>query len=105
MAAYNATGVSQPQQYNDNTGGGDNQAAAGELAKQGVDYAKKSITMYRQEDAELWDLVSALPRLSGVWPYICFFLNIILPGTGTMICSCVGYPEKWSKTQLVVGVV
>ena len=61
--------------------------------------------MYRQEDAELWDLVSGLPRLSGVWPYICFILNIILPGTGTMICSCVGYPEKWSKTQLTIGII
>ena len=63
------------------------------------------MTMYRQEDAELWDLVSSLPRLGGVWPYVCFILNIILPGTGTMICSCVGYPEKWSKTQLIIGLV
>ena len=31
--------------------------------------------------------------------------DLILPGTGTMICSCVGYPEKWSKTQLTIGTI
>ena len=60
---------------------------------------------YRQEDAELWDLMTAVPRLGGPWPYICLVLNIILPGTGTMLMSCIGYPGAWSKTQLTIGVV
>ena len=61
--------------------------------------------MYRQEDAELWDLITSIPRLPGVWPYVCFVLNILIPGIGTMICSCVGFPEKYSKTQLTIGIV
>ena len=50
-------------------------------------------------------MVVNVPRLTGVWPYLCFMLNIILPGVGTMISSCVGYPGAWSKTQLTIGVV
>ena len=45
-----------------------------------------------------------MPRLSGVWPYICFVLNIILPGTGTMLSSCLSQDLYWSKTQLILGV-
>ena len=53
---------------------------------------------FRKEDAELWDLLTAVPRLASIWPYVCFILNIILPGTGTMICSCLGFSGAWSKT-------
>ena len=87
--------VGKPVQYNDS---GDNQAAANDLAHQGIEYGKRSITMYRPEDKELWDLIYDVPRLLGVWPYICCILNVMLPGTGTMISSCVGYTTSWSKT-------
>ena len=72
---------------------------------QGFEYAKSNMVKYRREDAELWDLMTAVPRLGSVWPYVCFVLNIILPGTGTMLMSCLGYPGAWSKTQLTIGVV
>ena len=65
---------------------------------QGIDYAKQNIAKYRKEDAELWELVTAVPRLGGVWPYVCFALNIFIPGTGTMLSSCLGYTGAWSKT-------
>ena len=61
--------------------------------------------MYRKEDLELWEIISDLPRLTGVWPFVVCILNIVLPGTGTMISSCVGYSISWSKTQLVVGLL
>ena len=56
-----------------------------------------------EADTQLWEIVSDVPRLSGVWPYIIFIVNIILPGIGTMITSCIGYQGPWSKTQLTVG--
>ena len=63
------------------------------------------MTAYRQEDAELWSLIVDVPRLTGVFPYVCCILNVILPGTGTMISSCAGYQQSWSKTQLTVGIL
>ena len=75
------------------------------MAMSGYDYAKTNMVKYRKEDAELWDLMTSIPRLSGIWPYVCFVLNIILPGTGTMLMSCLGYPGAWSKTQLGLGMV
>mmetsp|Transcript_24859 Transcript_24859/g.18799 ORF Transcript_24859/g.18799 Transcript_24859/m.18799 type:complete len:86 (-) Transcript_24859:79-336(-) len=36
------------------------------------------------------------------WQYICFILNVIIPGSGTMISSC--YEGHWSKTLFFVGV-
>ena len=102
MAAQaNLPNMPAGQQYGQAEG---NEEAANRLAKQGVDYAKQTMVKYRKEDAELWDLLTSLPRLNGPWPYICFVLNILLPGTGTMICSCLGYPGAWSKTQLTIGV-
>ena len=65
-----------------------NEEAASKIAKQGLEYAKTNMVKYRPEDAELWDLMTQVPRLGGVWPYVCFVLNILLPGTGTMLMSC-----------------
>lgn len=72
---------------------------------QGVEYAKERIVMYQKEDAELWDLLLKLPRLSYTAALVCFFLNIFIPGTGTMLCSCLGYSGAWSKSQLTIGIV
>ena len=94
--------IPQARQYEQST---DNEAQANKLAAQSFEYAKNVAGMYRKEDKELWDLMVNVPRLSGPWPYICFILNIILPGTGTMISSCVGYQGAWSKTQLTIGFV
>ena len=99
-----AANAPKAERYEANPGN-NNEEAAGQLARQGFEYAKNNMAKYRAEDAELWELVTTVPRMGGVWPYVCFILNIVLPGTGTMICSCVGYPEKWSKTQLTIGVI
>ena len=72
---------------------------------QGYEFAKQRVGLYKKEDAELWELVSSVPRLNGVWPYFCGILNVIIPGTGTMISSCIGYEGAWSKTQLTIGII
>ena len=84
---------------------GDNQAAATELARQAGEYAKRSVTVLNPSDVELWNIVSDVPRLQGVWPYVCAILNVVLPGVGTMIAACVGYSLSWSKTQLMAGLL
>lgn len=84
---------------------GDNQAAATELARQAGEYAKRSVTVLNPADVELWSIVSDVPRLQGVWPYVCAILNVVLPGVGTMIAACIGYTLSWSKTQLMAGLL
>lgn len=80
------TGQARPIQ-----GGGrnDNQEAAANLALQGIEYGKRAAFIVNDADKELWGIVSDVPRLHGVWPYICAILNVVLPGSGTMLASCV----------------
>ena len=49
----------------------------------------------------MWALITDVPKLKTPWQYVCFLLNVIIPGSGTMIASCFG--EKWSKTLFLVG--
>ena len=58
--------------------------------------------MTSEADKELWGLVTDVPRLSGAWPYICALLNIVFPGTGTMLAGCLA-EGSWSKTQMIWG--
>ena len=65
-----------------------------------------------ERDAQVWQLITDVPKLKGPWQYICFVLNVIIPGnlyhilrisgSGTMIVSC--FSDKWSKTLFMVGV-
>ena len=77
---------------------GDNQEIASNLAIQGVEYTKRAAFLVNEADKELWSIVSDVPRLQGVWPYVCAILNVVLPGAGTMLASCVADTTSWSKT-------
>mmetsp|Transcript_2424 Transcript_2424/g.1748 ORF Transcript_2424/g.1748 Transcript_2424/m.1748 type:complete len:113 (+) Transcript_2424:61-399(+) len=62
---------------------------------------KESVIAVDEKDRQIWNMVTDVPTLKGIWPYICFILNIFLPGSGTMISSC--FYEVWSKTQFLLG--
>ena len=55
------------------------------------------------QDLRVWELVTMVPVVGNIWSYICFILNVLLPGVGTMLCACLG-DANLNKTQLVVGV-
>ena len=98
-------GNNQNQQIQSRPSSSDNQELANQLAKQAIESGKKSMMVASEADSQLWEIISDVPRLSGVWPYLVFVFNIILPGVGTLITSCVGYSGPWSKTQLSVGLL
>ena len=54
------------------------------------------------QDLRVWELLTMVPEVSNIWAYICLALNVILPGTGTMLVSCLG-DSNINKTQLGVG--
>ena len=60
---------------------------------------------FREQDKEMWLIVSDVPRLHGPWPYVVFVLSIVLPGSGTMVAACAGYTTSWSKCQLFIGML
>ena len=64
--------------------------------RQGTDMLKQGIANISESDAELWKLISDVPLTEVHWSYILGFINVILPGVGTMISSA--FEEKWSKT-------
>ena len=45
----------------------------------------------------------AVPKLEPTLALVCFILNIIFPGVGTMIGACMG--EKFNPTTLVFGLL
>ena len=55
-----------------------------------------------QADVRAWELATNVPELQNLWAYVCLALNVIIPGTGTMICACLG-DENMNKTQLFIG--
>ena len=57
-----------------------------------------------EKDAEVWEILIDVPKVNGLWPYILLILNLFIPGVGTMIAACLGDPNAWSKTQLIIGV-
>ena len=52
----------------------------------------------------VWELCSNVPEISNIWAYVCFVLNLIFPGIGTMLCSCLG-DANVNKTQLTIGLI
>ena len=51
---------------------------------------RQGATGISNEDLRVWELISDVPQLLNIWAYICFLLNVILPGVGTMLCACLG---------------
>ena len=65
---------------------------------------RKGITGISNQDLRVWELCTDVPALGNVWAYIILILNILLPGTGTMIASCLG-DSNVNKTQLTIGII
>ena len=82
---------------------------------QAVNYVKNKMIAIDDKDKQFWLLITDVPRVPTPMQYVCFVVNVIIPGkfelvliisiilgSGTMIASCFG--ERWSKTLFFVGV-
>eukprot|EP00347_Sterkiella_histriomuscorum_P014697 403359895 len=96
MAQQNNRGqvnIQMTNETNTNTNERDKQVA--------MKFMRERVIDYDARDAEVWRLITDVPFISTPWQYVCFILNVIIPGTGTMLSS--GFTEKWSKTLFMVG--
>ena len=51
-----------------------------------------------EDDDYVWEKVKNVPKLSKPLAIFCCFLDIIIPGTGTIVAACATPEEKVSKT-------
>jgi len=65
---------------------------------------KNGMMQINAQDLRIWELVTNVPQVGNVWSYVCLVLNIFIPGTGTMLCACIG-DANMNKTQIGVGLV
>ena len=70
--------------------------------KDGANFAMNALLNVPQADVRAWELATNVPELQNLWAYVCLALNVLIPGTGTMICACLG-DENMNKTQLFIG--
>eukprot|EP00347_Sterkiella_histriomuscorum_P005773 403355324 len=67
-----------------------------------MQFMRERVIDVDEKDRQVWALITDVPKVKTPWQYVCFILNVIVPGLGTMIVS--GFSEKWSKTLFMVGV-
>ena len=41
---------------------------------------KDKVIAIDEKDAQVWQLITDVPKLKAPWQYICFVLNVIIPG-------------------------
>ena len=75
-----------------------NQDKASELARQAYEYGKNSAMTINEADKKLWAVVSNVPLLPQHFAYMCAIMNCILPGSGTILATCLSDKQSWSKT-------
>ena len=97
--------VNEARQIGTKNPNADNQEHASRLANEAIAYGREKAFVVSDQDKELWEIICDVPRLGGVWPYICCILNIVLPGSGTMLAACMADATSWSKVQLTCGIL
>ena len=48
---------------------------------QTVNFVKDRVIGVDDKDRQVWQLITDVPKLKGPWQYICFILNVLIPGT------------------------
>ena len=62
-------------------GGNQSQSTDYEARKQeAMNFMKDKVIDVDANDRELWERITDVPKVSTPWQYICFILNVIIPG-------------------------
>ena len=74
------------------------------LAAQAKEHFKTKVMVVDDVDRQIWELVTNVPRIPKPLAFICAFLNLIIPGFGTIVAACMA-PNNVSKAQVMIGVM
>lgn len=48
---------------------------------------KDKVISVDEKDAQLWRLITDVPMMGTPWQYVCFVLNVIIPGKKLAFCK------------------
>ena len=55
--------------------------------RNGFSYLRTAALTISEKDMRAWEIITDVPVVHNIWGYICLVLNIILPGSGTILAS------------------
>ena len=65
---------------------------------------REKVIKLDDNDKRVWDLLANVPRVSKNLSYLCAVLNLVLPGSGTMVAAC-SASDNVSKVQMTIAVL
>ena len=56
----------------------------------GLNMVKTGLLQVNSQDLRVWELITMVPQVGNIWAYVCCAMNVFIPGSGTMLCACLG---------------
>ena len=56
-----------------------------------------------EPDMKAWQLLTDVPEVHNILSYIVLAINVIVPGSGTMLAACIAESHMANKTQIFAG--
>lgn len=50
------------------------------MKRQAAKFMREKVMAVDEKDREAWNLVTDVPKMKTPWQYLCFILNVIIPG-------------------------
>ena len=67
------------------------------------DHWKNKVVKIDDQDKRVFEIAKDVPKTHKVVAVLCFIINFVLPGFGTMLASCLTQAQTVPKTQLAIG--
>ena len=55
---------------------------------QTVKFMKERVIDIDENDRRVWEIITDVPALKAPWQYVCFILNVLIPGKLCKIFNC-----------------
>ena len=59
-----------------------------QLKRQSIDHLNNKVMVLDDIDRHMWELMTNVPKVHKNIAFVCAFLNVIIPGLGTLIAAC-----------------
>ena len=55
---------------------------------QTVKFMKERVIDIDENDRRVWEIITDVPALKAPWQYVCFILNVLIPGKHHYLSNC-----------------